>query len=140
MSTQKTAPANGATKENVVSIANPKTEATTTPEQKATTPQAKETPELSKFHVEGPKTPIEERINRFLELNRLLERREKITEALDDLNEFQISPTGGANLKLTDGRGKTFAIAHPVVIGEMVHFAKQKLQEELNQVDAMFII
>jgi hypothetical protein len=135
MATSKNAPSNGATKETAATTAE-----NSTTEQKEQL-QADPKPELSCYQVNAkPHSTIEERINRFLQLSKLLERREKVTEALEDLNDFQISPTGGANLKLTDSKGRTFAIAHPVVIGEMVAVANQKLHDELNIIDAAFLI
>ena len=38
--------------------------------------------------------PISERIKRFEELEKLLEKREQVSEAIDNLNDFYIAPTG----------------------------------------------
>lgn len=100
-----------------------------------------EKPELSSYHVAAkPAKSIEERLNRFQELEMLKDRREELTEALKQLDKFQISPTGGANLKLSDGKSNTFAIAHPSVIGEMIALAKSKLTTELQSIDEQFIL
>lgn len=94
-------------------------------------------PELSNFEVLAP---IEKRIEKFNNLLKLIERREQVQEALQDLKDFQITQTGSHNVRLTDGKGKTFAIAHPIVIGEMVSVAKSRLQDELSTIEAKFII
>jgi hypothetical protein len=87
-----------------------------------------------------PTSTIQERINRFHELELLKEKRDEVEEALGQLDKFQISPTGSANMKLSDGKGNTFGIAHPIVIGEMVALAKSKLKSELEKIDTSFIL
>lgn len=82
--------------------------------------------------------PMEARLKKFQELEALLERRESIKEHLQNVAAFYISPTGNCHLKFTDSAGKTFGIAHPIVIGEMVHMAKEKLQQELDQIEKAF--
>lgn len=84
--------------------------------------------------------PIAERIKRFEELEKLLEKREQISEAIDNLNDFYIAPTGGAQIQLRDSKSNTFAIAHPSVIGEIVAMLKNKLGSELNELDSKFIL
>ena len=79
---------------------------------------------------------IEARLKKLQQINDLVERREVVTDAIDNLSGFYISPEGtGCNLRLTDSKGKTFAIAHPSVIGEMVSMAKEKLSAELNRIE-----
>ena len=102
-------------------------------------------PELSNMKVSAtgqtePVKPIQDRINRFYELERLMERRDALVEHLDKLGGFTVAPTGGAHMKITDDRGNSFGIAHPMVIGEMVHLAKEKLQAELTSVEAQIIL
>ena len=64
---------------------------------------------------------IEARLKKLADITELAERRDTVTEALQNLHGFYISPEGGScNLRLTDSKNKTFAIAHPFVIGEMV--------------------
>ncbi|NNV57353.1 hypothetical protein [Limnovirga soli] len=131
MSIIKDTPTNGATKD-VKPAAAPKQEQPKAPEQK---------PELSNFGVPAPaKTPsIEDRMNKFHALGKLLERREKISDAVDSLSDFYISPSGDScNVRLTDSKGKTFAISHPIVIGEIVAMAKAKLLAELATIDNDF--
>ena len=80
--------------------------------------------------------PIEARIKKLDELQNLAERRETVRQAIQNLEGFYISPEGGScNLKLSDSKGKTFAIAHPSVIGEMVSLAKTKLSTELTKIE-----
>lgn len=128
MSTSNGKATNGAAKEN--QVAN-----TTSPAIK---------PELSDLHVSvpvpKPALTIQQRLDRFYQLERLNERREDLLDALKKVESFQISPTGaGENLRFSDGKGNTFAIAHPIVIGEMVNLAKTKLQAQLAEVEAQFI-
>lgn len=113
---------------------------------KESKPQVNPNPELSKFQVSAdtdqvqkPK-PIQERINRFYELEKLMERRDTLVEHLEKLGGFNVSPTGSAHLKITDDKGNSFGIAHPIVIGEMVHLAKLKLNTELETVEAQIIL
>lgn len=80
--------------------------------------------------------PIEARLKKLDEINNLADRRQVVAEAIENLTGFYISPDGnGSNLRLTDSKGKTFAIAHPSVIGEMVSMAKQKLSAELTRIE-----
>lgn len=79
---------------------------------------------------------IEDRLKKLEEINELAERREVVTDAIQNLSGFYISPEGsGCNLRLQDSKGKTFAIAHPSVIGEMVAMAKEKLSAELARIE-----
>jgi 2-oxoglutarate dehydrogenase complex dehydrogenase (E1) component-like enzyme len=79
---------------------------------------------------------IEQKLKKLEEINELVERREVVTDAIQNLAGFYISPEGtGCNLRLQDSKGKTFAIAHPAVIGEMVSMAKAKLADELNRIE-----
>ena len=79
---------------------------------------------------------IEARLKKLQEINDLAERREVVTDAIQNLSGFYISPEGtGCNMRLQDSKGKTFAIAHPSVIGEMVAMAKEKLSAELNRIE-----
>lgn len=101
----------------------------------------KEKPELSNFEVSAPaKNPtIAEKMAKFYALEKLLERREKIAEAIDNLSDFYVSPAGdGCNVRLLDSKGKTFAVSHPIVIGEIVNLAKTKLVAELEAIDKDF--
>lgn len=102
-------------------------------------------PELSEMKVSAnghtePVKSIQDRINRFYELERLMERRDTLVEHLEKLGGFTVAPTGGAHMKITDDRGNSFGIAHPMVIGEMVHLAKEKLQAELTSVESQIIL
>ena len=83
---------------------------------------------------------IEKRLERFAQLERLKERRDQVTEALEDLNNFHLSAAGSASLKLTDSRNTTFAISHPLVIADMVESAKAKLAAEVAAIDAQFLV
>ncbi|MEP7319714.1 MAG: hypothetical protein ABI921_13260 [Panacibacter sp.] len=104
-------------------------------------------PELSNLTVSAPApgeshkpATIQERINRFYELEKLMERRDLVVEHLEKLGGFTVTPTGGAHMKITDDKGIAFGIAHPHVIGEMVHIAKEKLRAELETIEAQIII
>ncbi len=130
MGNPKDATVNGANKNSAVVLPEK------TAEQKNSV-----TPELSNFQVSPPvTTTIQERINRFFELEKLKERRDEVEESLDQLGKFQLSPTGSANMKLSDGKGNSFGIAHPIVIGEMIALAQSKLKLELARIDALFIL
>lgn len=89
-----------------------------------------------KEDAENNLPPIEARIKRLDELQELAERRQTVAEAIHNLDEFYIAPDGrGCNLKLQDSKGRTYAIAHPSVIGEMVSLAKGKLSAELARIE-----
>lgn len=89
--------------------------------------------------VKDENPSIEKRLEKFYQLEKVLERRDKIAEAVNELQDFYIAPTGtGCLLKLQDSKGNTFAISHPAVIGEMVGIAKAKLQKELEAIDQEF--
>lgn len=83
---------------------------------------------------------IEVRLKKLDELQELAARRETVADAIQNLDEFYIAPDGrGCNLKLQDSKGKTYAIAHPSVIGEMVSLAKTKLSAELTKIENSII-
>lgn len=89
--------------------------------------------------VKDENPSIEKRLEKFYQLEKVLERRDKIAEAVNELQDFYFAPTGtGCLLKLQDSKGNTFAISHPAVIGEMVGIAKAKLQKELEAIDQEF--
>ena len=109
-------------------------------EQKETAGE-KAKPELSNTIISAPVPPptIEQRIAKFKQLETVLERRDQISDAIKQLDDFYIAPSGNScNLKLTDSRNKTFAISHPSVIGEMIHLARTKFQAELTAIDTEF--
>lgn len=112
--------------------------------QKPVTPATTGKPELSNVSVsanatlekaEEQKQPVSLG-QKFSQLQKLMEKREQIGDFLEDVTNFNISPTGGAHVQFRDNKGNTFAIAHPIVIGEMVSMSKNKLQEELNKIDS----
>ena len=81
--------------------------------------------------------PIEQRLKKLAKLQQLAERREILIDAIENLQGFYISPDGnGCNLRLQDSKAKTFAIAHPIIIGEMVSMAKSKLSAELEKIES----
>ena len=96
-------------------------------------------PEQSRTEPATPEA-IEKRLARFAELERLKERRDQVTDALDDLNNFHLSNAGSASLRLTDSRNTTFNISHPLVIADMVASAKAKLAAEVAAIDAQFLV
>lgn len=115
-----------------------------TPANNAQKPNPTAKPELSNLTVSAD--TIEKKTEqlpnlgaKFTQLQKLMERREQIGEALEDVTNFTISPTGGANVNFRDAKGNSFAIAHPIVIGEMVSMAKNRLQEELNKIDSEIV-
>lgn len=82
--------------------------------------------------------PIAARLKKLEEITELAERREVITEAIQNLAGFYIAPDGtGCNLRLQDSKGKSFSVAHPSVIGEMVSMAKDKLNAELVRIESL---
>lgn len=109
-------------------------EVTKTTEKKAEdlptiTPQKKDV-------IARPMPTIEARLKKLDELNELVEKRDNVLSALDNVKKFYVSPTGqGCNLKLTDSTGNSFGIAHPAVIGEIVVMATAKLQQELDKIE-----
>lgn len=108
-----------------------------TGEQPKTLTQKNEIPEmLPEKRPVATLPPIEARLKKLEEITELAERREVVTEAIQNLAGFYIAPNGtGCNMRLQDSKGKTFAIAHPSVIGEMVSMAKQKLSAELSRIE-----
>lgn len=85
------------------------------------------------------KPTIQERLAKFDALSKILERREQVADALEELTNFYIPPTGtGCKLTLQDGRNNSFAISNPAVIAEIVALAKTKLQTELDNIDNQF--
>jgi len=125
MSLKTLPPTNGTTAKPVETAKNEKTVSTTV--------------KVQPLPVKNESPSIEKRLEKFYQLEKVLERREKIADAVKELQDFYIAPTGtGCMLKLQDSKGNTFAISHPAVIGEMVGMAKAKLQKELEAIDQEF--
>lgn len=125
MSLKTLPPTNGTTTKTVEPSKNEKAVSTTV--------------KVQPLPVKDENPSIEKRLEKFYQLEKVLERREKIAEAVTELQDFYIAPTGtGCLLKLQDSKGNTFAISHPAVIGEMVGIAKAKLQKELEAIDQEF--
>jgi hypothetical protein len=131
----------------MTTVTTPTAAVKATPAAVKTTPAA----ELPKPAVKAEDLPIiaaaptqtptiEERLEKFEQLQNLKKRRDQVQEAIDDLGDFQVSPTGGAELRLTDSYKRTFSIAHPLVISDMVGHAKAKLVAELANIDALFLL
>lgn len=82
--------------------------------------------------------PIAARLKKLEEITELAERREVITDAIQNLLCFYIAPDGtGCNLRLQDSKGKSFSIVHPSVVAEMVSMAKGKLSTELIRIESL---
>ncbi len=115
----------------------------TEPQANGTTPQAatpQQLPVVVKQIPEKKEKPtIQERLAKFESLSKILERRDQVADALEELNNFFIAPTGtGCSLRLSDSKGKTFTINNSSVIEEMVNLAKTKLVAELETIDNQF--
>lgn len=89
-----------------------------------------------KLEIKKSLPTIEARLQKLEDLQKLVERRETLKDAIDNLGGFYIAPSGNCNLRLQDSTGKTFAIAHPSVIGEMVDMAKARLNSELSKIES----
>ena len=102
--------------------------------------ESKDTPKVEMPLVEEkkPVPTIEQKLKKFDELDKLLTRRGKLQEAIDNIGDFHISQTGSCNLKFTDSNNLTFGISHPIIIGEIVHSVKEKLRAELDEVERLF--
>lgn len=95
-------------------------------------------PEKRESTQTKPLPTIEARLKKLNEINELAERREVVKDAIQNLAGFYISPDGtNCNLRLQDSKGKTFAIAHPSVIGEIVSLATAKLTTELERIETL---
>lgn len=101
-------------------------------------PEKRESTQSTQSTHTKPLPPIEARLKKLNEINELADRREVVKEAIQNLAGFYISPDGtNCNLRLQDSKGKTFAIAHPSVIGEMVSLATAKLTTELERIETL---
>lgn len=82
---------------------------------------------------------IETQKERARQLQHLFEKRQKLTETREELEEFTLSNNGQTNkLSLTDGKGVTFNTYNPAVI-EQVHklvltITAQQLEETEKQI------
>lgn len=115
--------------------ANPKAKISDLPKEKET-PKKVTAPEIVANTTAPQLPPIEARLKKLSRINELAERRELLLEGIENLGAFYIAPDGSScNLRLQDSKGKTFAITHPSVIGEIVSLSKSKLQAELDKVE-----
>ena len=81
---------------------------------------------------------IEERIKKLDQLKLLAERRDLVKDALKNVGGFYIAPTNAnCNVKMTDSNGKSFNIAHPFVIEEILTVVTFKLEEELDKIETL---
>lgn len=125
-------------------ISSDKTKSPKTAETNATKPATAPTIRPEKRQDVRPDLPkkskptIEEKIHKLEELNTLSQRRDLVKEALKNIGGFYIAPTNAnCNVKLTDSNGKSFNIAHPFVIEEMLTVVTFKLEEELDKIETL---
>ena len=83
---------------------------------------------------------LEEKLTILEELNNLVEKRDLVRDALKDVGNFYISPSGNCHVKMTDSNGKSFSISHPAVIEEVLTHVTFKLEEELDKVETQIEI
>lgn len=102
------------------------------------TPVKVATPKATAPKEEGKRLSIEQRLAKFMELNKTLDKRTLVVDAIQKLEDFYIAPTGGAVLKFTDSDNNTFSITNASVIQEMVKLALDKLGAELAKLDEAF--
>ena len=93
--------------------------------------------EDSKPEVKKALATIEDKILKLEELNQLAEKRDLVKEALKNVCGFYISPSGNCNVKMTDSNGKSFSIAHPFVIEEILTVVTYKLEQELDKIETL---
>lgn len=95
------------------------------------------TSQIAEVKKQNPAITIDSKLTKLARLSELAERRETVLSAVQNLKEFYISPDGnGVNLRLQDSKGKTFAIAHPYVIAEIVSMCKSKLVAEVEKIES----
>lgn len=100
----------------------------------------------SPIETQAPVTPvaaekqktltIEQRLKKIEQLYKLKDRREELVQHLSNLNDFNIDPTGSANLKLDDGNNHRFTIANAETIVEMVELLKAKVIGYIAEIDS----
>ena len=88
-------------------------------------------------NISEPTPPIGERLKKLDELNRLNERRSLLADALDDVRSFVHTPTAPASIKFIDSTNKGFSVSNPLVIADMLKLAAERLESELEKVEAL---
>lgn len=81
---------------------------------------------------------FDEKLKMLDELNSLVEKRSLVREALKNVSDFYIAPSGHCSVKMTDSNNKSFSISHPFVIEEILKQVTFKLEEELDRVETSF--
>jgi hypothetical protein len=81
--------------------------------------------------------PIQLRLKKIDELNKLIERRSLLADALDDVQSFVHTPTAPASIKFIDSTNKGFSVSNPMVIADMLKLAAERLESELEKVEAL---
>jgi hypothetical protein len=105
-------------------------------------------PELSNLTVvkaEDQKPPVEmakqpslqARLKKLAELQNLVDRRELLTEHLDNVNAFDYkSPNANGTIRFTDSKGISFQFSNASVIADCVPMIQAKLLKQIEEVEA----
>ena len=118
---------NGATKAQEKTPA--KTDVVLLPSQK---------PNLS--NVPADPSPLEDRILKIQQLSDLIERREKIADALKKLSSFKFSSDGSRDsITIRDGKGNEFITSNSKAIALVYDTLKSSLQSQLSDTEAAIV-
>ena len=89
--------------------------------------------------VESKPLSIAERLKKVDVLNKLIERREKLTEAQDNVNDFALNSTSSPEIFIQDGAGHSFKIKNSLVVGDILELAKKRLASEIALMDEQIV-
>ena len=82
---------------------------------------------------------IGDRLKKLDSLNKLLDKRVLLVDALEDVQNFVHSTTAPAKIQFVDSKNQGFQITNSLVIAEMVALAESKLLTEIEKVDILLV-
>ena len=86
--------------------------------------------------VENPVISLEKRIQRVNELNIVIEKWRKLTEARQNLNEFKLANDGlSSSVIIRDSTGREFKTSQNIVFTTVLQTVQKVLDEKINETE-----
>jgi hypothetical protein len=94
------------------------------------------TPVEKPTKVENPVISLEKRIQRVNELNIVIEKWRKLTEARQNLNEFKLANDGlSSSVIIRDSTGREFKTSQNIVFTTVLQTVQKVLDEKINETE-----
>ena len=108
----------------------------------AITPEISQKPEALRQPTPQPikLLSITERLERFSLLEKYVSQLQLVEEALQELQEFKPSPSGGDSVIIRQHNGSSHSTSHPAAIEAMVAAAIEKLKAKRSELENLIVL